>query len=242
MPPTYPPRRPHRPAHVSRKHSSERRRSALGWLGEIALVLVLALILSTLLRLFVVQVYSIPSASMENTLQIGDRIVVNRIPYLGKQVERGDVIVFQDSQNWMSNQPNNDHQIMRSVGEFLGLVPADGKQVIVKRVIGVGGDLVECCTVDGDVMVNGEPVDETYVVDGASPSETQFAVTVPEGQYWVMGDNRPNSGDSRYHQGEGTEFIHAEDVIGRVQWVIWPFNHWSTVSHREVFADVSSGP
>lgn len=233
-PPTYPPQP------RQRRSADQERSPFLGWLGEVALVLVLALILSTLLRLFVVQVYSIPSASMEQTLQVGDRIVVNRVPHLGKQVQRGDVIVFQDSQNWMQDETGGTPRLLRSVGEFLGLVPADGKQVIVKRVIGVGGDQVECCTADGELLVNGRPVEETYLAAGVGPSETEFSVSVPEGHYWVMGDNRPNSGDSRYHQAEGTGFIPAGDVIGRVQGVIWPFKHWSSVGHREVFADETS--
>lgn len=205
---------------------------------EVGFVLLLALVLSTLLRLFVVQVYSIPSASMEDTLQVGDRIAVNRLPYLGKKVERGDVIVFQDSQRWMGTGTSANPNLAHSVGEFLGLVPSDGKQVIVKRVIAVGGDSVECCTADGKLSVNGQPIDETYLAQGVESSETEFNVVVPDSHYWVMGDNRANSGDSRYHQAEGTAFIDAQDVIGRAQWVIWPFNRWSSVPHREIFDNV----
>lgn len=215
-----------------------RRSSFLSWLMEVVVVLVLALALSAVLRHFVLQVYSIPSESMMNTLQVGDRILVNRLPVIGKDVERGDVIVFQDQENWMADLPEAEIPALRAAGEFLGLLPTDGKQVIVKRVIGVGGDEVSCDGNGEPIKVNGQAIDEPYIAPWAVPATEEFSIVVPEGHYWVMGDNRQNSADSLHHLAEGTEFIEDDAVIGRVQWVVWPFAHWSTVPHREAFADV----
>lgn len=237
LPPSYPPLPSRR--ENSRPAPRRRRWAFLGGIGEVLLVLVLALVISTLLRQFILQVYSIPSASMATTLQVGDRILVNRVPVLGKKVERGDVIVFQDQQGWMEDIPESDIPFIRSVGEFLGIVPSDGKQVIVKRVIGIGGDTVSCCSAEGNLRVNGQAIDEkAYLDQGIAPATEEFTVTVPEGKFWVMGDNRPASADSLYHLPEGTEFIDSSAVIGRVQWVIWPFSNWSSVPHREAFSDV----
>ncbi|WP_350258946.1 signal peptidase I [Scrofimicrobium sp. R131] len=209
------------------------------WVREVLIVLILALVISTLLRHFVVQVYSIPSPSMVPTLQVGDRIVVDRIPGSGKDIHRGDVVVFEDSQGWMASADQGRTSFLRPIGEFLGLVPANGEQIIVKRVIGVGGDQVACCTAEGQLTVNGTPISEEYLPDGEVPSRDEFEVTVPEGHYWVMGDNRSHSADSLYHYQRGEQpFIADQDVIGRVWSVIWPVNHWSSVSHRDAFADV----
>lgn len=224
-----------------RKRAGKHRRrlTVWGWVAEIALILVLALGISAILRHFVMQVYSIPTPSMTSTLRVGDRILVNRIPGVGKQVDRGDVVVFEDQQSWMSESENFKPSALRSVGEFLGLVPADGKQVMVKRVIGVGGDAVSCCTPEGLLQVNGQAIDEPYLDEGITHARRDFEVKVPEGKLWVMGDNRLNSADSLYHLAEGTEFIDMDAIIGKAQWVIWPFNHWSTIPDRQAFADVS---
>lgn len=222
---------PHAPKHVAFRHAKPDA-TWLRWVREGLLVLLLALIISTLLRQFVIQVYSIPSESMVPTLNVGDRILVNRIPGSGKNVERGDVVVFEDSQGWMSALPEEDQSFFRPVGEFLGIVPGDGRQIIVKRVIGVGGDTVTCCSPEGQLEVNGVPLDEEY----AGATSADFSVVVPDGSYWVMGDNRANSADSLYHYRAGdTPFVSHEDVVGRVSSVIWPFTHWSAVARREVF-------
>lgn len=213
-------------------------RSLWRLLREILIVLVLALILSIFVRHFVVQVYSIPSESMENTLMTGDRILVNRIPVVGKQVERGDVVVFNDTLGWMSPRQDNEDGVLSDIGVFLGLIPADGNRVMVKRVVAVGGDTVGV-TESGQLEVNGITIDEPYVANGALPSRMKEEVVVPEGYYWVLGDNRDHSADSSYHYAFGDDaFISADDVIGKVQWVIYPVSHWSSVSHREAFADV----
>lgn len=206
---------------------------------EIVVVLVLALLVSLLLRQFVVQVYSIPSRSMEETLDVGDRIVVNRIPGVGKDVERGDVVVFSDELGWLPAS-TNEGSALSKVGRFIGLLSSNGEEVLVKRIIGVGGDTVSCCTADGLLEVNGVPIKEPYLPAGEVPSAQEFTVTVPDGKYWVMGDNRSGSADSRAHYFDNEDpFVDRSSLIGRVWGVVWPFDHWSAVSHREAFDGVS---
>lgn len=205
-------------------------------------MLALALLISTLMRQFVLQVYSIPSESMTSTLQVGDRIVVSRIPGQAANVERGDVVVFEDSQGWMQQIPQAERGLFRPIGEFLGIIPADGNRIIVKRIIGVGGDTVECCNEQNQLLVNGVPVEETYLQDSFSAAQTEFSVEVPAGHYWVMGDNRANSADSLYHYRHGDNaFIAQEDIIGPAKSVIWPLPRWSLVSHRDAFEEVPNG-
>ncbi len=208
------------------------------WALEIAIVLVGATIIALLLRMFVVQVYQIPSSSMEDTLQVGSRIAVGRLPVVGTNVERGDVVVFEDSLGWLGDSDQESDNPFRSVAEFLGLLPKDGHQVVVKRVIGVGGDTVACCDAEGRLTVNGEPIDETYV-KGILGSSGEFSVVVPEDSLWVMGDNRSNSADSLYHYNRGTPaFVPNSAVIGRAWAEIWPVNRWSTLGARDLFAGV----
>lgn len=234
----FPTRRALAPAGSRRSRAKPRPKGAQ-WAIEILTVLVGAVVIAVGLRMFVVQVYEIPSASMENTLQIGSRIAVNRLPVLGKQIERGDVVVFQDSEGWLAPSDNASNPL-RAVGEFLGLVPPNGEQVVVKRVIGVGGDTVSCCDAQGRLMVNGVAVDEPYVL-GRGGGVGDFEVTVPEGKLWVMGDNRANSADSLYHyqRGEGG-FIGTDAVIGRAWGQIWPISEWSSLGNRRAFQAVPS--
>lgn len=211
----------------------------LGWAKEVGLVLLIAVVISSLLRAFVVQVFWIPSPSMHDTLVENDKIAVSRVDALTGSIERGDVVVFHDELGWLSGSTSQVSPLQK-LGEFIGFVPAGGEQTLVKRVIGVGGDRVQCCTADGRITVNGVPLDETYLAAGQVPSTVPFDVTVPEGSLWVMGDNRGNSADSRYHQGEGeTPFVPVSAVVGTVQAVIWPIDRWRVgFSAPEVFAGV----
>lgn len=211
----------------------------LGWLKEIALVVVIAMLISTLLRAFIVQVFWIPSPSMHDTLVENDKIAVSRIDALTGSIHRGDVVVFHDELGWLPASPAGTNPVRR-FGEFVGFLPAGGEQTLVKRVIGVGGDRVKCCTADGRIEVNGVPLDETYLAKGQVPSQTPFDVVVPEGSLWVMGDNRGNSADSRYHRGEGeTPFVPVSAVVGTVRAVIWPLDRVALgLSARDVFSKV----
>lgn len=220
------------------------RRNPLVWLREIAVTLSIAVVVSTLLRLFVVQVFWIPSSSMHPTLQVNDRISVSRVAAWTGSVERGDIVVFVDKLGWLSQADSSG--FWRALGEFTGLLPADGSQILVKRVIGVAGDRVACEGDGAPVTVNGVPVSETYIDGGIAPSERAFDVTVPEGHVWVMGDNRLNSADSRFHMPEkvsDTEspFVPVDAIVGRANAVIWPLDHWRTFDGREVFDQVPDG-
>ncbi len=203
-------------------------------------VVLLALVVALLLRAFVVQVYKIPSESMMDTLDVGSRIAVNHVPVIGKQVERGDVVVFRDTEGWL---PESDAagNAWTTIASWFGFASSGGQQVVVKRIIGVGGDTVACCDADGNITVNGASIEEPYLAEGTVPSLEEFAVTVPEGYYWVMGDNRQNSADSLYHYTHGESgFVPAESIIGRAQWEFWPVTKWSYLGNRDVFVSVPS--
>ncbi len=202
-----------------------------------AIILVVALLLSVVLRTFVMQSFYIPSPSMASTLEVDDRIMVNKLPF--GEVQRGDVVVFDDPGGWLADSTLAEYE-PNPVLEFLGLVPSDAGSQLIKRVIGTGGDTVECCDDQGRLLVNGEPLDETYLDPGVAPSLVEFRVTVPEGHYWVMGDNRANSGDSRYAvNSAGGPFVPAESVVGRVFLLNWPLDRFTWVSvPKDVYAAV----
>ena len=202
------------------------------WL-ELVLLLAIALALSVAVKTFLVQMFFVPSESMEPLYIRDDRILVQKVSYWNGEVERGDVVVFEDRDDWLTLQPALS-PVQRAMST-VGLYPTGGH--LVKRVIGVGGDRVRCCDAQGRVTVNGLPLEEqTYVAQGATPSDQPFDVTVPEGRLWMMGDNRPNSEDSRYHTdlpGKGT--ISAESVVGKVWVIVWPAGRWDHITRPETF-------
>ncbi len=208
---------------------------------EVGIIVVLAAILVIIIRVFVVQVYKIPSQSMQETLEVGTRISVNRVPVWGKSVQRGDVVVFQDTMGWMSEGEPQQGQAGQALSKALGVVPKGGNQMIVKRVIGVEGDTVTCCDAQGRVSVNGVPVDEEYVMQLPGSEPAEFEVVVPEDSYWVMGDNRSNSADSLYHWSNGGNgFVPRSSLVGKADFVIWPVSEWKTLGERDVFGLVGS--
>ncbi|MDY5132374.1 signal peptidase I [Actinotignum urinale] len=201
------------------------------------------LALSSLLKTFVIQAFSVPSGSMESTLVPGDKFFVNRMATSEGKLRRGDIIVFVDPGGWLNFQ-EPDYGVVAETGirflRAIGLVPGDSGHYLVKRIIGKGGDTVTCCDAGGKLTVNGTPITETYLDPGVAPSLEKFSVKIPEGHLWMMGDNRSNSKDSRWHHvyGQGG-FVPVDNVVGRA-WLI--FSPWSNKGfikdESSVFANV----
>jgi signal peptidase I len=221
-----------------------RRRGAAA--GEIPLLVVVALVIALVLKTFLVQAFVIPSGSMEQTIRIGDRVLVDKLtPWFGSRPERGDVVVFKDPGHWLRQEhtgkkdPPVGVKQAKEVLTFIGLLPSDDEQDLIKRVIGVGGDTVKCCGKDGRVSVNGVPLDEPYLYPGNPPSLIKFEVKVPPGRIFVMGDHRSDSADSRYHLDEPEHGTVSEDeVVGRAVVIAWPFGHWGGLEEPETFGRV----
>jgi signal peptidase I len=206
--------------------SGETKRKRPFW-RDLVVIVIAALALTILLKAFVVQVFSIPSGSMENTLLPGDRILVSKIVYRFRPIERGDIVVFSGAGSWDPPTPPPSNEFVRLWDDVTNLVgiSAPGTDY-VKRVIGLPGDHVVCCNANGQVTVNGVPLDETsYIYPGAQPSAVRFNEVVPAGRLWVMGDNRADSDDSRYRSSapfKGT--IPESAVVGRAFVIIWPLS------------------
>ena len=205
-------------------------------LREFPILVIVALAVSLLIKTFLVQFFYIPSGSMENTLQIQDRVAVNKIPFISKSIHRGDVVVFRDPANWLPEPyAGTENRVVEKIREGLvavGVLPNPAKQYLVKRVIGVAGDHI-VCGADGKLVINGKETSEPYIFAGNKPSEMSFNVTVPEGKVWVMGDHRGSSADSRYHQDDVNHgFVPLEKVTGRVYAIIWPLKHLGLVPNH----------
>ncbi|MCU6482505.1 signal peptidase I [Arthrobacter silviterrae] len=201
---------------------TKRRSRKLGWRFVVLAVVVLFL-LTAVVRNVWVDVYYIPSASMEPLLLPGDRVLVSRTDYSTTPVKRGDVVVFDGTGSFTpydsGNGPLLDAAI--GVGQWLGFVP--NNNIYVKRVLGVAGDTVKCCSAAGELEVNGVPIAENYLYPGDKPSEFAFDVTVPQGTLWLMGDHRNVSLDSRSLLGSpGGGLISTDKVIGRPWATVWP--------------------
>lgn len=202
--------------------------------AEIPLLVVVALCLVLLIKTFLVQAFSIPSESMQNTLQKGDRVLVDKLtPWFGSEPERGEVVVFHDPDGWLSGVESREPNVAQQVLTFVGLMPSAEEKDLIKRVIGIGGDTVECSGT-GPLRLNGKALVEPFIYPGntaCSPGgDGEFKVTVPEGKIWVMGDHRQASADSRYHQHDRNGGMVPEDeVVGRAVVVAWPVDRWATL-------------
>lgn len=203
-----------------------------------------ALVLSLLIKTFLVRSFFIPSGSMMETLQIDDRIIVNQLVPDLIPVGHGDVVVFKDPGGWLGPANTSELDPITAATDWVlsvfGVTAPDSSQHLVKRVIGVGGDQVICCDADGKITVNGEPITETYLEKDLQPSTMDFNVTVPSGSFWVLGDNRGNSADSRFHADLPSKGFVAKDfVVGRAFLVTWPFSNFTWLdNHSDVFKNV----
>ncbi|MFF3957560.1 signal peptidase I [Streptomyces sp. NPDC001890] len=216
--------------------------AAISWRRTAALGAVCAVFV-LLLSNYVVQPFLIPSGSMEPTLRVGDRVVVNKLAYSsGSAPQRGDVVVFDGTGSFVQEPPEENPVtgLMRSVAASLGLAEPAATDY-VKRVVGVGGDRVVCCDKQGRIEVNGRPVVEGYLYPGDAPSQVRFDIVVPDGTLWMMGDHRSNSRDSRDHLGEpGGGMVPVDMVIGRVDWIGWPPSRLGSLPDSAAFATVRS--
>lgn len=208
------------------------------FLRELPLIVVSALIVSIVVKTFLLHFFYIPSGSMENTLQVGDRIAVNKFGALFSEIKRGEVAVFADPDNWMGTSSASDESAVlgkiKSGLIIVGILPDPAKQYLIKRVIGVGGDNVICCDANGKLQVNGRSIDEPYIYEDDKPSEMKFNVQVPNGFVWVMGDHRAASADSRFHPDSANNgMVPLSKVIGRATFIIWPLSNIALIEKGE---------
>jgi signal peptidase I len=230
---------------VGEKAEKPAKRSMPLW-TESVLLLVLALLVAAVVKTFFVQMFFVPSGSMEPLFHLNDRILVEKWSYWHSDPKRGDVVVFDDpGGRWLGAAATPTLSPLQKALSAIGLYPTGGH--LVKRVIGVGGDHVKCCDKQGRVVVNGIPLNEkSYLKKGNAPSDRPFSITVPQGRLWVMGDNRSNSEDSRFHQdlpGGGT--VPVNDVVGKVWAIVWPFGRAQLLSDPPTFQNpalLTSGP
>ncbi|WP_338146625.1 signal peptidase I [Streptomyces boncukensis] len=199
---------------------------------ELPILIGIALILALLIKTFLVQAFSIPSDSMQDTLQRGDRVLVDKLtPWFGSEPDRGEVVVFHDPGGWLP-EAQVDENVVQKALSFIGLMPSANEKDLIKRVIAVGGDRVECKK-NGKVKVNGTALDESsYLYPGNTPCDDKpfGPLKVPDGKLWVMGDHRQDSLDSRYHQNQaGGGFVPEEKVVGRAIVKAWPIGRWGTM-------------
>ena len=231
-------------ARFQRSIKKLRQNVLVAFLIDLVVIVGAALVLSVLIKAFLIRSFYIPSGSMLETLQINDRIIVNVMAPEVMPLEHGDVVVFRDPGGWLGAVPTIEKEPIQEISDFIlgtfGITAPDSAEHLVKRVIGLPGDTIECCDSEGRLIVNGVPIDEPYLRPGVTPSDIEFSVTVPEGHYWVMGDNRPNSTDSRYHQDLPTKgFVPEEVVVGRAILISWPVENWIFLDNfPEVFGDV----
>ncbi|MGW3246007.1 signal peptidase I [Streptomyces sp. NPDC001070] len=230
---------------LARKVKRRRRRSAA---REIPLLIGVALLIALVLKTFLLQAFVIPSGSMEQTIRIGDRVVVDKLtPWFGSRPQRGDVVVFKDPGNWLEGEQapsGEDPVVVKQVKEFftfIGLLPSADEQDLIKRVVAVGGDTVKCCDTQGRVTVNGTPLNEPYIHPGNPPSEIKFTVKVPPNRLFVMGDHRSNSADSRFHLNDaGNGTVPENLVVGRAFAVAWPMGHWAGLKEPATYSGVAA--
>ena len=196
---------------------------------ELLITVGIALILSSLVRIFLFQVFYVPSASMEDTLLLQDRIVATKITKPFTDIKRGEIVVFKDPGDWLPEYESNRNFFLHFLS-VVGLLPSDAGDDLVKRVIGISGDNVKCCSENGRILINGvELNDESFIKPGVETNQVEFEITVPEKRVFVMGDNRPDSRDSRFHLETAYGTVPEKNIVGVVNLRIWPFSRFSTL-------------
>lgn len=207
-----------------------RKRKQRSFWRELPILVVIALLLAVVIKTFAIQAFWIPSGSMENTLEINDRVLVNKIVYHIRDIHRGDIVVFNGDGSWDPGPIPTNGNIFQQFGAGFASMFGFGHpgDILIKRVIGIPGDHVACCDAQGQITVNGVALTEqSYLYPGSAPSETRFNIVVPPGRLWVMGDNRLWSADSRDHMGDpGGGTVPESAVIGRAFIIIWPPSRW----------------
>jgi signal peptidase I len=227
--------------------TKRRKRGVALFIRDLLVIFVVALLISFLIKTFLIRSFYIPSGSMETTLLVNDRIIVNQLEPRLIPIERGDVVVFRDPGGWLLPQtPLEQNPVVAAadwVMSVVGLSAPDSNDHLIKRVIGLPGDHVVCCNVLGQMSVNDVPIAEPYVFLPAgetSVSKDDFDIVVPEGSLWVMGDNRYNSKDSRYNtETPGKGFVPIDNVVGRAMVISWPMSRWTWLDdYPEVFQGI----
>lgn len=213
---------------------------------EIVIIVVMAMVLSLIVKTWIAQAFFIPSGSMEETLQVGDRVIVSKLNKQFDGINRGDIVVFKDPGSWLPPSTHLQEDGLRGDIQrgltFIGLLPDPADEHLIKRVIGVAGDHVVCCDDENRLTINGAPITETYVYAGDAASTLQFDITVPADAVWVMGDHRSDSQDSRFHpiDGDGSDgSVPLDLIVGRAVVTVWPFTHLGGLSnYSHVFSSV----
>jgi signal peptidase I len=202
---------------------------------ELLITVGIALILSSLVRIFLFQVFYVPSASMEDTLLLQDRIVATKITKPFTDIKRGEIVVFKDPGDWLPEYESNRNFFLHFLS-VVGLLPSDAGDDLVKRVIGIGGDNIKCCSENGRILINGvELNDESFIKPEVETNQVEFEITVPEKRVFVMGDNRPDSRDSRFHLETAYGTVPEKNIVGVVNLRIWPFSRFSTLKIPDSF-------
>jgi signal peptidase I len=239
--------------HYDGQHESHAPRAAHGgsvvWaaIREFAIVVGMALVLSFVVKTWLLQAFYIPSGSMEDTLVLNDRVIVSKLTPGPFALKRGDIVVFADPGDWLEPTPQQPHgevaTIVRDALTFVGLLPDNSENHLIKRVIGLPGDHVVCCDEGGRITINGVAIKEPYLKPGDAASDQDFDITVPAGKVWVMGDHRSNSADSRAHDGpngNGSQGSVDENlIVGRAVVLVWPLSHFTVLTNPSAtFASV----
>lgn len=225
-------------ARSGRRDTKERSSSPWRTVREFIIIIVIALAISASVRAFLIQAFYVPTSSMEMTLVPNDRIIASRITTRVAGIDRGEVVVFKDPGGWLPAPPPPPEGLRGTVTSaltFVGLLPSDSGSDLVKRVIGIGGDTIACCDTEGRIVLNGVPLDEAYVQ--GPTDQVRFDVVVPPDSMFVMGDNRADSRDSRFHLDKDGGGVPTSAAVGRVVLVVWPFENFGVVPIPSIFGN-----